>query len=294
MCGSCGCGDPEVIPVQVHENLLSVNQRDAAHNREHFIESGVFAINLMGSPGAGKTALLEAIANRLGGARLRALSGDLATDNDGERLRAAGMNAKTITTGQACHLDARMVHEALHELEWSGAEYLFIENVGNLVCPAIYDLGQAINIVLLSVTEGEDKPLKYPVMFRVADLVVLSKADLLPHLPQISRQRIEQNLAKVNAEPKFISISSSTGEGMDELLTWLEQRRSETFENARRNPGAGRHPHSHHSHEGGLLHHQHDEKHAHQHGEGSTHPHALDVEDKHQHGEGSCHVHRRD
>jgi hydrogenase nickel incorporation protein HypB len=300
MCGTCGCGDSEIVPVQVHENLLSVNQRDAAHNREHFVESGVFVTNLMGSPGAGKTALLEAIAKRLGGAKLRAVSGDLATDNDGERLRAAGMNAKTITTGQACHLDARMVHHSLHELEWKDAEYLFIENVGNLVCPAIYDLGQAVNIVLLSVTEGEDKPLKYPVMFRVADLVILSKADLLPHLPQISQERIEQNLAKVNSTPKLIAVSATTGQGVDELLAWLEQHRvsalaktsAKTFDEHHHHHHYHGDEHHHHHHHHGDEHHHHHDAQAHQQGEGNQHPHLHDDEHKHQHDEGHHHPHR--
>ena len=277
MCGTCGCGDSELVPVHVHENLLSVNERDAAHNREHFVESGVFTVNLMGSPGAGKTALLEAIAKRLGGAKLRAVSGDLATDNDGERLRASGMSALTITTGQACHLDARMVHHALHDLDWKGAEYLFIENVGNLVCPAIYDLGQAVNIVMLSVTEGEDKPLKYPVMFRVADLVVLSKADLLPHLPQISEPRIAQNLSRVNSAPTLLAVSATNGEGVDALITWLSQRRTELL---KKQPMQGGHHHHkadgthHHHHDAADVHHHHHEDGSHHHHEsGDSHHH---------------------
>ena len=249
MCQDCGCGDPELVPVHVRESLLSANDRDAAHNREHLDAKGVYAINLMGSPGAGKTALLEAVAKRLGGERLRAVSGDLATDNDGARLRASGIGALTITTGQACHLDARLVHQSLHHLELDGAEFLFIENVGNLVCPAIYDLGQAKNVVVLSVTEGEDKPLKYPVMFRVADLVVLSKADLLPHLPSISAQRILENIGRVRPEPKMITLSATTGEGIDELAAWLVAKR-----NARRvaPPPTGHEPG--HSHEHGHSH----------------------------------------
>lgn len=263
MCGTCGCGDTELVPVHVHESLLSVNDRDAQHNREHFVESGVFTINLMGSPGAGKTALLEAIAGRLGGAKLRAVSGDLATDNDGERLRASGMSALTITTGQACHLDARMVHHALHDLDWKGAEYLFIENVGNLVCPAIYDLGQAVNIVMLSVTEGEDKPLKYPVMFRVADLVLLSKADLLPHLPQIDSARIASNLGKVNSEPKLMEVSATTGQGIDELIAWLAVRRTALLA---KHPQKGGHHHHEMGLEGPAHHHAHGTEHQHSHG----------------------------
>jgi len=232
---------------------------------------------LMGSPGAGKTAVLEAIAKRLGGAKLRAVSGDLATDNDGERLRASGMSALTITTGQACHLDARMVHHALHDLDWKDAEYLFIENVGNLVCPAIYDLGQAVNIVMLSVTEGEDKPLKYPVMFRVADLVILSKADLLPHLPQISEARIAQNLSRVNSAPKLLAVSATNGDGVDALITWLSERRTELL---KKQPMQGGH---HHHKADGAHHHHHDaaDVHHHHHEDGSHHHH--DAGDSHHH-----------
>ena len=155
MCQDCGCGDPEVVPVEVQERILVENDRVAQHNREHFEEHGVLAVNLMGSPGAGKTALLEATA-KLAGTRLRlgAVSGDLATDHDGERLRKAGIPASTITTGTACHLDARLIHEALHDFPLHGLDIFVIENVGNLVCPAIYDLGQSANVVALSVTES--------------------------------------------------------------------------------------------------------------------------------------------
>jgi hydrogenase nickel incorporation protein HypB len=225
MCETCGCGDHEILPVHVHESLLSSNDRQASHNREHFAEAGVLALNLMGSPGSGKTALLEITAQRLGGQRMRALSGDLATDNDGTRLRSAGIPALSITTGTACHLDARLVHQALHDLDWQSAEYLFIENVGNLVCPAIYDLGQAASVVVLSVTEGEDKPLKYPVMFQRASLVVFTKIDLLPHLPGIKLENYVSALARVNPDPRHVAVSAVSGEGIDNWLDWLAQQK---------------------------------------------------------------------
>ncbi len=225
MCDTCGCGDPEIVPVHVHESLLANNDRQASHNREHFQESGVLALNIMGSPGCGKTALLEATAVQLGGHRLRAMSGDLATDNDGSRLRAAGIPSLTITTGTACHLDARLVHHALHDLDWQAAEYLFIENVGNLVCPAIYDLGQAANVVVLSVTEGEDKPLKYPVMFQRADLVLFTKIDLLPYLPGIKLANYIAALSRVNPNPRYISLSTVAGQGLDQWVAWLAERK---------------------------------------------------------------------
>jgi hydrogenase nickel incorporation protein HypB len=224
MCQTCGCGDAEIVTLDVHQQILAGNDRQAQHNREHFRATGIVAINLMGSPGCGKTALLEATARALPAVRLAAISGDLATDNDATRLRAAGIPAKAITTGQACHLDAEMIHRALHDWTPSGAAFLFIENVGNLVCPAVYDLGQAANVVALSVTEGEDKPLKYPVMFRKADLVVLTKIDLLPHLPDVRIDAIEDALSRVMPEPALLRLSARTGEGMERWVDWLRQR----------------------------------------------------------------------
>jgi hydrogenase nickel incorporation protein HypB len=223
MCDACGCGDSELVPVAVHERILATNDRTARHNREHFHDHHVTVINLMGSPGAGKTAVLEATARRLGlGSKLGVLVGDLATDHDAQRVRKAGIVAEAITTGSACHLDAEMVHNGLHRLPWRGLEYLFIENVGNLVCPAVYDLGQDVNVVALSVTEGEDKPLKYPIIFRKADLVLLTKIDLLPALPQIRVDRIEENLAHVMPRPALIPVSATTGERIDQWIRWLE------------------------------------------------------------------------
>ena len=228
MCDSCGCGDTNLVPVEVQQRILSDNERTAAHNRHHFVERALLAINVMGSPGAGKTAVLEATARALAGRRLLgALAGDLATDNDAVRLKAAGIRAASITTGSACHLDAAMVHHALHHLPWSDLDYLFIENVGNLVCPAAYDLGQHANVVVLSVTEGEDKPLKYPVMFHKADLVLISKIDLLPHLPEISLARIVDALGRVMPEPRYIAVSARTGEGIDEWVNWLADQETD-------------------------------------------------------------------
>jgi hydrogenase nickel incorporation protein HypB len=153
------------------------------------------------------------------------MSGDLATDNDGSRLRAAGIPSLTITTGTASHLDARLVHHALHDLDWQAAEYLFIENVGNLVCPAIYDLGQAANVVVLSVTEGEDKPLKYPVMFQRADLVLFTKIDLLPYLPGIKLDNYIAALCRVNPNPRYISLSTVANQGLEQWVAWLAERK---------------------------------------------------------------------
>ncbi|MCP4205088.1 MAG: hydrogenase nickel incorporation protein HypB [bacterium] len=225
MCETCGCGDPELVPIEIQESILAGNDRVAAHNREHFAGAGVLAINLMGSPGSGKTALLEATAAAWSGkVRLGAISGDLATSRDADRLKAAGIPSLSITTGSSCHLDAELVHKSLHDLDWRDLDLLVIENVGNLVCPAVYDLGQAVNVVALAVTEGEDKPLKYPVMFRKADLVLLTKTDLLPHL-EVDVSVIEDGLARTMPTAAMIPVSAKTGEGMDDWLTWLEAQR---------------------------------------------------------------------
>jgi hydrogenase nickel incorporation protein HypB len=246
MCDTCGCGDSELVQVEIQERILSGNERTARHNREHFEDAGVFAINLMGSPGSGKTAVLEATASARSWLRIGAMSGDLATDNDAERLRKAGIPAVSITTGTACHLDAELVHKALHSLgDWRGLDLLVIENVGNLVCPAVYDLGQAENVVALSVTEGEDKPLKYPVMFRKADLVLITKVDLLPYLPGMRLEVLLENLAKVMPDPRVIPVSVVTGEGMPLWLDWLEER---SQARAVLTPGAHQHGQHHHPH----------------------------------------------
>ena len=225
MCDTCGCGDRNLVPVELHERILAGNDRTAVHNRLHFRERGVLALNLMGSPGAGKTALLEATARAAGGRwKLGAVSGDLATDHDARRLEKAGIPSGTITTGSGCHLDAELVHHALHDFPARDLDVFFIENVGNLVCPAVYDLGQEANVVALSITEGEDKPLKYPVMFRKADLVVLTKCDLEPHL-DVNLGALHDALAKVMPEPRVIELSARTGAGLDAWIAWLEERR---------------------------------------------------------------------
>ena len=295
MCTTCGCGDPELVPVELHEKILAGNDRAAAHNREHFVASRVLALNLMGSPGAGKTAVLEATARAAApkGWRLGAVSADLATDNDARRLEAAGIPSKAITTGQACHLDADLVHRSLHGFPWQQTDVFFIENVGNLVCPAIYDLGQAANVVVLSVAEGEDKPLKYPVMFKAADLVLLTKCDLLPYLG-VDLAKIEDALARVMPEPRFIPVSARTGEGLDRWIAWLEERRR-PIEEAMPSP---RHLLDH-EHEHGHGHgHSHEHIHAHPHEHGAkthSHPHAHGHTHEHVHaGSESDHAHAHD
>ncbi len=252
MCDVCGCGDTELVSDELHTKIMSENDRVAAHNRDHFGARGMLAINLMGSPGAGKTALVEATRRALPDLRLSAVSGDLATDHDSARLEAAGVPARTITTGTACHLDASMLHEVLHHWDEPESDVFFVENVGNLVCPAIYDLGQHANVVALSVTEGPDKPLKYPVMFHGADLVLLTKSDLLPHLDDIDPDHILDALGHVMPEPRMIVVSARSGEGMEDWARWLTARRGEVASAA-----TTAEPHHHHHTKHDHHHHHH-------------------------------------
>ena len=237
MCDHCGCAvtEPKATPlglrqdalpvesIEVVRGLLAANDRLAAHNREHFAAHGVLAINLMSSPGAGKTALLERTAEVLGGRmRMAVIEGDLATENDAQRIRAKGIPAVQITTGNACHLDARMIHHALDSLALEGLDLLFIENVGNLVCPASFDLGQHLNVTLLSVPEGDDKPQKYPVMFRAADLLLITKTDLLTLLPEFEPARAEASLRALASAAPVLRISNRAPEGIGPWCAWLE------------------------------------------------------------------------
>ena len=208
--------------VAVLKRLLDANDHEAAHNREHFDEYGVLAINLMSSPGSGKTRLLEATIEALGGElRIGVIEGDLETENDAARIRAKGVPAHQITTGTACHLDAHMIHDALHHVPLQGLDVLFIENVGNLVCPASFDLGQHRNVTLLSVTEGDDKPAKYPVMFRAADLMLITKTDLLRVIEEFSPERATDAFRALAQEGPVLALSAKTGVGLQEWLGWL-------------------------------------------------------------------------
>ncbi len=243
MCDSCGCnvtpGNAHLVKaggalhrtddgreaVSVLRSLLHENDHTAAHNRQHFDQHGVLAINLMSSPGAGKTALLEATIKRLGKElSIAVIEGDLETENDAERIRRHGVPAIQITTGSACHLDAHMVHDALHQLDLAALDIVFIENVGNLVCPASFDLGQHANVILLSVPEGDDKPAKYPVMFRAADLVLLSKCDLLPLLDDFSTDNARRYLRELANPAEVLELSAKTGDGMTQWLDWVMDR----------------------------------------------------------------------
>jgi hydrogenase nickel incorporation protein HypB len=245
MCDTCGCnvtdGNMHLVAaggalahtesgaesVAVLKGLLDANDHEAAHNRQHFDAHDVLAINLMSSPGAGKTALLEASIDALAGEfRVAVIEGDLDTENDARRIRNKGVPAVQITTGSACHLDAHMVHGALHQLELNALDIVFIENVGNLVCPASFDLGQHCNVALLSSPEGDDKPAKYPVMFRSADLMLLTKSDLLEVLGDFDPRRATQAFRNLANPAPVITLSSRSGEGMDAWLQWLRDLRS--------------------------------------------------------------------
>ena len=227
MCQTCGCAlTPEAgqtgVAIEVLQDLLSANNQVAAHNREHFDQYGVLAINLMSSPGAGKTALLEATIVALRDRyRIAVIEGDLETDNDAARIRAHGVPAIQITTGTACHLDAHLVHRALHDLSLVNLDLLFIENVGNLVCPASFDLGQHRNVTLLSVTEGDDKPSKYPVIFRASDLVVLSKTDLLGVLEDFDPERAAHALRALGRDIPMIRTAARRTPAIGPWLAWL-------------------------------------------------------------------------
>ena len=239
MCDTCGCGDPpshdhshglvhghghdhghpppvRTLPVQ--KSALELNQRLADQNRGWFRAKGLKVFNLLSSPGSGKTTLLERTLRDV--PRAAAIVGDLQTENDAVRLRASGAQAIQITTGATCHLDAHMVAHALEKLDADGLATLFIENVGNLVCPASYDLGETKRVVLLSVTEGEDKPLKYPVIFRNADLVLVTKTDLAPAVG-FDREKALAAIRQTAPRAQILEVSAKTGAGCDDWFAWL-------------------------------------------------------------------------
>jgi hydrogenase nickel incorporation protein HypB len=212
--------------VEVRQNILRKNDVLARSLRSRFEDAGVFVVNLLSSPGSGKTALLQQTLSALGARRsVAALVGDLATERDADRLRTSGAPVRQIITGTVCHLDAEMVERALVDWDLSSLEVLFIENVGNLVCPASYDLGEQVRVVMLSVTEGEDKPLKYPSIFNTADVVLLTKIDLA----SAAGFDVEQALANIETTRpgvQVIATSARSPMGMAAWLEWLEARAS--------------------------------------------------------------------
>jgi len=214
--------------VPLEGKVLNENARVAAELRERFRQHRVLVVNLISSPGSGKTTLLEKTLENLPTAeRVAVLTGDLQTENDANRLKRYGFPVKQIVTGGTCHLDARMIEKHIADWDFAKLDLLIIENVGNLVCPSSYDLGEAAKIVLLSVTEGEDKPLKYPSIFFKSELMVLTKTDLLPYVPFDIQEAVE-NARRVHPEIEMLRVSCLTGNGLRDWLNWLE-RRKRTF-----------------------------------------------------------------
>ncbi|HEX8144079.1 MAG TPA: hydrogenase nickel incorporation protein HypB [Pyrinomonadaceae bacterium] len=208
--------------VEVRQNVLKQNDLLARELRRRFLEAGVRVVSLVSSPGSGKTALLEKMLTQLRlECRVAALVGDLATENDAARLARSGVPVKQVTTGTICHLDAQMVERALAEWTLEELDMLFIENVGNLVCPSSYDLGEELRLVLLSVTEGEDKPLKYPTIFNTADVAVITKIDLASAV-EFDRQAAHDNIQAVRPGMRVFEVSAKTGEGMEAWLRFLQ------------------------------------------------------------------------
>ncbi len=241
MCTDCGCNNNrphtvyndgeniihtphnDPLSVEVHSQLLSQNNQQASLNRALFEQHNITAINLMSSPGAGKTSLLERTIDELKGEYcIAVIEGDLETENDAARIRAKGVSAIQITTGNACHLDATMVNNALQQIDLEAVDLLFIENVGNLVCPASFDLGQHHNITLLSTPEGDDKPAKYPVIFRAAELMLITKCDLLPLLDDFNLQQATHYFRALSGNRPIIQLSSKNGSGIDAWCAWLK------------------------------------------------------------------------
>jgi hydrogenase nickel incorporation protein HypB len=214
------------MTLKVDKRILSRNDEHAAINRHWLSSREILALNLLSSPGAGKTTLLERTVQDLAGeTRLSVIEGDQETDADARRIRAAGGHVVQINTGQGCHLDAQTVHHALHELNPPSGSLLIIENVGNLICPALFDLGEQAKAVISSVTEGEDKPLKYPYVFRATNLVLLNKIDLLPYV-SFDMQRFLHQIQRVNPRARVLPISATRGDGLADWYAWVRQQHS--------------------------------------------------------------------
>ena len=208
--------------VKVETNILEFNDDLAAHNRQHFRDLGLFVVNFMSAPGAGKTSVLEQTINRMkDDYRLAVIEGDLMTTIDADRIAALGVPAHQITTGTICHLDARMVHNALHSFPVDGLDLLFIENVGNLVCPVEFDLGEDLRVMVYSTVEGAEKPKKYPMMFHESDAVLLNKTDLIPYAG-VSLDELQRNVREVSPATTIFPLSCRTGEGIEAWVAWLK------------------------------------------------------------------------
>jgi len=215
--------------VPVEKKVLNENQRIAAELREKFARNNVFVLNFISSPGSGKTSLLERTLQGFSpDTRVAVLTGDIQTENDARRLSQFGFPARQITTGGTCHLDARMVEKHLADWDLSTLDILLIENVGNLVCPSSYDLGEHAKVVMLSVTEGEDKPLKYPSIFFKSELCIVNKIDLLPYVP-FNLELAKENARRVHPGMDILEVSCTTGQGLDVWQTWLRERREKAL-----------------------------------------------------------------
>jgi hydrogenase nickel incorporation protein HypB len=222
MCGTCGC--TEVVTVSIEQKVLAHNDELAGENRKWLAEREILALNVMSSPGSGKTTLLERTIHDLAGDPVvSVVEGDQETTFDAERIRATGCDVVQINTGSGCHLDASMLARGLETLAPRANSLVFVENVGNLVCPALFDLGEAARVVIMSATEGADKPLKYPHMFASADLVLLNKIDLLPYL-DFSVHTWTHHLRHVNPGATVLRLSATTGEGTSDWYSWLRSR----------------------------------------------------------------------
>jgi len=213
--------------VDVGKKILSENDRVAAENRKLFDAAGALVLNFISSPGSGKTTLLEATLDRMpSDLKVLVIEGDVSTTRDLDRVKAHGATGVQINTGGGCHLSARMVAEVLPELNIADADIIFIENVGNLICPSTYDLGEDAKVVLLSTTEGDDKPMKYPSIFHESRLAILNKIDLLPHL-DYDDTRAEREVSVLNADCDFLRLSARTGDGVDTWIEWITKRLEE-------------------------------------------------------------------
>ncbi len=210
--------------IAVVKNILDANSRIARENRELFASNGLAVINLMSSPGAGKTTLLEQMGNHFQGKlSIGVIEGDIQTTLDAERVAAAGLQAVQIETDGACHLDANMIRNSLENLDLGSLDLLVVENVGNLVCPAEFDVGEDHKVMMLSVTEGEDKPYKYPLMFKESRVLLISKIDLLPHL-RCNVEKIKEAARSINPDLQIFEISSYTGQGLDDWHNWIQEQ----------------------------------------------------------------------
>lgn len=227
MCKECGCGDDNSENsgrvIEIGREILEENSHYAMHNREYLDGLGITMFNIVGSPGAGKTAILERTIPALSGVKkVAVIEGDVETSLDKQRIEKLGVKCYQINTHGVCHLDAKMVHDALHELELDGTyDAVFVENVGNLVCPADFPLGERFRVVVLSVPEGDDKPEKYPQIFSTADVVVVNKIDLLD-FSMFNLELCKKRVYRVNPKAQFIAVSSLTGIGFDEWFNWLQ------------------------------------------------------------------------